>query len=88
MNELILFDALQEGLWIAVVVSMPILASALVVGLVIGLIQALTSVQEMTLTFVPKMAAILAAFWFSMGFMTLSLTSYFQGMLLPLIIGG
>ena len=88
MNDLALFDAMQEGLWTAVIIAAPILTSALVVGLAIGLLQALTSVQEMTLTFVPKMAAMLAAFWLSMGFMTVSLTSYFEGMLLPLIVGG
>lgn len=88
MNDLVFFDTLQEGLWVAVIISTPILAAALIVGVAIGLLQALTSVQEMTLTFVPKMAAILGAFWLSMGFMTLTLTSYFEGTLLPIIIGG
>lgn len=88
MNDLVFFDALQEGLWVSVVISIPILGAALVVGLAIGLIQALTSVQEMTLTFVPKMGAMLAAFWASMGFMTLTLTSYFEGTLLPIMTGG
>ncbi|WP_409197329.1 flagellar biosynthetic protein FliQ [Jannaschia sp. W003] len=88
MDDLVFFDALHEGLWVAVAVSTPILTAALVVGLAIGLVQALTSVQEMTLTFVPKMAAILAVFWLSMGFMTLTLTHYFRGTLLPLIMGG
>jgi flagellar biosynthetic protein FliQ len=87
MDELVFFGAMEEGLWIAVKISTPILLAALIVGFVIGLLQALTSIQEMTLTFVPKMAAILAAFWASMGFMTLSLTGYFEGTLLPLIMG-
>ncbi|KIT14300.1 Flagellar biosynthetic protein FliQ [Jannaschia aquimarina] len=88
MSDALFFDTLQQGLWAAVMVSAPILAAALVVGLAIGLIQALTSVQEMTLTFVPKMAAMLAVFWVSMGFMTLTLGNYFRGTLLPLIAGG
>ena len=87
MDDLVFFDTLQQGLWVAVAMSAPILAVALIVGLAIGLIQALTSVQEMTLTFVPKMAAMLVTFWVSMGFMTLTLGRYFHDTLLPLISG-
>ncbi|MEL6414602.1 MAG: flagellar biosynthetic protein FliQ, partial [Pseudomonadota bacterium] len=61
---------------------------ALLAGVSIGLVQALTSIQEMTLTFVPKLAAIVGVFWLSMGFMTETLVSYFQDHLVPLIIGG
>ncbi|SFJ42602.1 flagellar biosynthetic protein FliQ [Jannaschia pohangensis] len=87
MSELIFFDTLRQGLWISVLISAPILGVALVVGLAIGLLQALTSIQEMTLTFVPKMAAILGAFWVSMSFMTLTLGRYFTDTLLPIIQG-
>lgn len=85
MTELILYDTLRAALWAAVIASAPVLTAALIVGLTIGLFQALTSVQEMTLTFVPKMAAILAAFWMSMGFMTNTLVDLFHRTLLPLI---
>jgi flagellar biosynthesis protein FliQ len=88
MGEAIFYDTLRQGLWITVVISMPILGVALVAGLVIGLAQALTSIQEMTLTFVPKLAAIGAVFWLSMAFMTESLVAFFQGTLVPLIAGG
>ncbi len=88
INEIIFFDTLRHGLWISVVISIPILTAALVVGLSIGLVQALTSVQEMTLTFVPKLAAIVVAFWASMGFMTQTLVSFFHDQIIPLIIGG
>ncbi|WP_371156219.1 flagellar biosynthetic protein FliQ [Jannaschia sp. 2305UL9-9] len=87
MSDALFFDILRQGLWIAVVMSAPILAVALTVGLAIGLFQALTSIQEMTLTFVPKMAAMLAVFWASMGFMTLTLVRYFTDTLVP-VIGG
>lgn len=87
MNELILFDTLRQGLWVAVTMSTPILAVALLAGLAVGLFQALTSIQEMTLTFVPKLVAILAVFWASMGFMTQSLTSFFSTQIIPLIAG-
>lgn len=88
MDTPLFYDTMREGLWIAVIISLPMLAVALATGLVVGLLQALTSVQEMTLTFVPKMAAMLAAFWVSMGFMTETLTGFFRDRLVPLIAGG
>ncbi len=88
MDEAIFFDTLRQGLWVALITSVPILSVALVVGLVVGLFQALTSIQEMTLTFVPKLAAIVAVFWMSMGFMTQTLVSFFHDRLIPLIISG
>ena len=88
MDQIIFFDTMREGLWNAVILSAPILTVALVVGLAVGLFQALTSIQEMTLTFVPKLAAILGVFWVSMSFMTSTLVSFFQGTIVPLIIGG
>ena len=88
MEQIIFFDTLREGLWDAVILSAPILTVALVVGLAVGLFQALTSIQEMTLTFVPKLAAILGVFWVSMSFMTATLVSFFQGTIVPLIVGG
>lgn len=84
---MVFFDTMRQGLWVSVVVSTPILAAALISGVVVGLFQALTSVQEMTLTFVPKLAAIVVVFWASMGFMTQSLTSYFADTLIPIIAG-
>lgn len=88
LEEIIFYDTLRQALWIAVVISLPILVVALVTGVAIGLLQALTSVQEMTLTFVPKLAAIVVAFWVTMGFMTETLVSLFKGQIIPLIIGG
>ena len=88
MEEIVFYDTLRQGLWISVQISTPILVVALIAGLTIGIFQALTSVQEMTLTFVPKLAAIVAVFWVSMGFMTETLTSFFKGQLIPLIAGG
>jgi len=88
MDELIFFDTLRQGLWIGVEISLPILVVALVTGLIIGLFQALTSIQEMTLTFVPKLAAILVVFWLSMNFMTEALVSFFTNAIVPLIARG
>lgn len=88
LTEILFFDTLRQGLWIAVVISIPILTVALLAGVSIGLVQALTSIQEMTLTFVPKLAAIMIVFWMSMGFMTQTLVSFFHERIIPLIIGG
>ncbi len=88
LNEEIFFDTMRQGLWVAVVVSLPILTVALLAGLTVGLFQALTSIQELTLTFVPKLAAIVAVFWLSMGFMSQTLVTFFEDRLMPLIIGG
>ncbi len=88
MDEIVFFDTMRAALWNAVIISLPILSVALVAGVAVGLFQALTSIQEMTLTFVPKLAAILAVFWVSMGFMSSTLTSFFQNTIIPLIAGG
>jgi len=88
MNEAEFFDILRQGLWVAVVMSTPILVAALAVGLLVGLFQALTSIQEMTLTFVPKVGAMLAVFWVSMTFMTRTLTSFWTDGIVPLVVGG
>ena len=87
-TEAVFFDTLRQGLWVAVITSVPILAVALVAGVTVGLFQALTSIQEMTLTFVPKLAAIVVVFWLSMGFMTQTLVSFFHNRIIPLIAGG
>lgn len=87
MSENEFFDTLRQGLWIAVVMSAPLLTVALVAGVVVGLFQALTSVQEMTLTFVPKVGAMLVVFWVSMSFMTSTLVAFFTDRLIPLIAG-
>ena len=88
MTELLFFDTLRQGLWIATIISAPILAVALVAGVGVGLFQALTSIQEMTLTFVPKLLAILAVFWLTMGFMTQTLVAFFDTTIIPMIAGG
>ena len=87
MNDTVFFDTMRQGLWIAVVISLPMLAVALIAGVAIGLFQALTSVQEMTLTFVPKVGAMLVVFWVSMSFMSERLVDYFTFTLVPLIAG-
>jgi flagellar biosynthetic protein FliQ len=88
MTEAAIFDILRQGLWVAVAMSAPLLGVALAAGLTIGLFQALTSVQEMTLTFVPKVLAMLIVFWVSMSAMTTMLVDFFRMQVIPVIAGG
>jgi len=87
MTEGELLDVLREGLWMALAMASPVLGVALVVGLAIGLFQALTSVQEMTLTFVPKLGAIVATFWITMSYSGGLLVTFFNDQILPRIAG-
>ena len=88
MGEGQILDILREMLWTTTLVAAPVLVIALVVGVLIGLVQALTSVQEMTLTFVPKLAAIAVTFWISMGLTGTLLIDFFQSRILTLMAGG
>lgn len=88
MDETLFYDILRQGLWTAFVISIPILTVALAAGLTVGLFQALTSIQEMTLTFVPKLAAIIGTFWITMAFMSETLVDLFRTTLIPIIAGG
>ena len=54
------------------------LAVALAVGLLIGIIQAATSINEMTLSFVPKLVVVILTFGLLSGFMLARLSDYFQ----------
>lgn len=87
MDEAVLFDVIRQALLIAVRMAAPLLLVALISGAVIGLFQALTSVQEMTLTFVPKVGLMLIVFWVSMSFMTTTLTDFYIGQIIPMIEG-
>jgi flagellar biosynthetic protein FliQ len=54
-------DLGRESLWVAVMVATPLLGVALAVGLIIGIFQAATSIQEMTLSFIPKLGVMVLA---------------------------
>lgn len=69
-------DVLQEAFLIIIKTGGPILIIALVVGLVISIIQAATQIQEQTLSFVPKLVAIILALILFGNFMMNTLTSF------------
>ena len=59
MNEADALEIVQHCVWTIMVASGPAVGTAMAVGLVVSLFQALTQIQEMTLTFVPKIVAVL-----------------------------
>ncbi|MCX7786237.1 MAG: flagellar biosynthesis protein FliQ [Spirochaetes bacterium] len=67
---------LRSGIFQILILSAPILLIGLVVGLIVSVLQATTSIQEQTLTFVPKIAAILLALVFFGPWMFASLAQY------------
>lgn len=71
-----ILDFARQGIWVLLLVSAPMLITALVVGLTVSLIQALTQVQESTLTFVPKLVAMLLVMMLAMPFMLQTLQDY------------
>jgi flagellar biosynthesis protein FliQ len=70
MNEADALDLIQSAIWTIVVSAGPAVGAAMAVGVIVALLQALTQVQEMTLTFVPKIIVV---------FLVISLTASFIG---------
>ncbi len=58
MDTAIVIDIAREALWLIIICAAPLLLVSLVVGLVISIFQTVTSIQEQTLTFVPKIISI------------------------------
>ena len=69
MTQIDVLEIAQGALWVILMVSGPIMMAGLMIGLVIALFQALTTIQEMTLTFVPKIIIIFVAIVVFLPFM-------------------
>ncbi len=69
MNGAEILDVARDGILTLILVSAPLMLVALVVGVAISLLQALTQIQEMTLVFVPKIIAIFLAMLIALPFM-------------------
>lgn len=76
MTELDVITLLREALFVTLKVSAPILITALVVGLVIGILQTTTSIQEPTIAFVPRLVAIFIAIVIFASWMVRTMTDY------------
>ena len=70
-------DHLRLALWNVILTAGPVLGVALAVGLVIGILQAATSINEATLSFVPKLGIVLTTMALMSGFMLGVMTDYF-----------
>lgn len=68
MNEADALGLLQSTIWTIVLASGPAIATAMVVGIAVALFQALTQIQETTLTFVPKIVAMLVVLTLTASF--------------------
>ena len=69
MNQADVLDIIREGLLVTIIVGGPLMVIALVVGLAISLFQALTQIQEMTLSFVPKIITLFVVIILALPFM-------------------
>ncbi|MAK17037.1 MAG: flagellar biosynthetic protein FliQ [SAR116 cluster bacterium] len=76
------FDAnielLRIAFWQIIITAGPLLAVALAIGLLVGIIQAATSINEMTLSFVPKLVVVVMTFGLLSTFMLTQLSDYFM----------
>ncbi len=87
MAEAEIIDIMRQFLWAGVWMGAPMIGVALVVGVIVGLFQALTSIQELTLTFAPKLLAMLVVFWLCAGYMARVLLNLFDNIVIPTIAG-
>jgi flagellar biosynthetic protein FliQ len=76
MNEAIVLELARDAVLVLLQVSAPLMILSLVVGLVISLFQALTQIQEQTLTFVPKIIIMFVAVIILLPFMLATMTTY------------
>lgn len=78
MNEVQVLDIGRDAVWTMLKVAGPILIVGLIVGLSISIFQTLTHIQEMTLTFIPKIMAVFTSLIFFMPWMLTQLNEFTQ----------
>ncbi|MDA8230560.1 MAG: flagellar biosynthesis protein FliQ [Magnetospirillum sp.] len=88
MTEAELMDVAREGIWTMIKVTTPVLMTALVVGLLISILQAVVQLQEQTLTFVPKVLAVFGALMLFLPFMISTLGDFWRSVLDRMVAGG
>ena len=76
MNEAEAIEIAREGVWVLLQMVLPLLVISLIVGVVISLFQALTQIQEQTITFAPKLVIMLISLIVLLPFMIQSLNSF------------
>ena len=80
MNEAAVLEIGREALWVVLLTGGPIMVAGLIIGLLISLVQALTTIQEMTLTFVPKILVIFVTIVLFLPFMMTTLIEFTRGL--------
>ncbi|SOC35553.1 flagellar biosynthesis protein FliQ [Ureibacillus acetophenoni] len=85
MTEEMVISIAEQAIWTVLIVAGPLLLIALVVGLMVSIFQATTSIQEQTLAFVPKIIAVLVAIIFFGPWMISQMTSYVYNILNNLV---
>lgn len=90
MDTNAVLDIGLQGLWIAAKLAAPVLVTALVVGFGISLLQSITQIQEITLSFVPKAAAVCIALLICGHWMISEMVSFTHEMFdkIPSLLGG
>jgi flagellar biosynthesis protein FliQ len=88
MEGLAMLDVARDGIVTFLKVAGPLMVIALVVGLVISLLQALTQIQEQTLIYVPKIVAVFAALLLMLPFMGDALAGYMTRIAARIVAGG
>ena len=81
MTQEWVLEIYRQALWLALLLCGPPLIAALVVGTIISLVQALTQIQEMTLSFVPKALAVGATLWIGGGWMMSQWSAWTQSLM-------
>lgn len=76
MESVDVINVIRDAIMVLMIVSAPMMVTALVVGLSVSLLQALTQIQEMTLTFVPKITAMLVVMMLAFPYMLQSLVDF------------
>ena len=76
MTEGQVLDIIRSSIYILLITSLPLLLVSLVIGLVISIFQTVTSIQEQTLTFIPKIVGVFAALMFFGPWMLKVLINY------------
>ena len=76
MDTDLIVDAARGSLWVLAQLISPVVLPALAVGLIVGLLQAATSISESTLSFVPKLIAVLAGLMLAGAFMMRLLSDF------------
>jgi flagellar biosynthetic protein FliQ len=80
MDTSSVIDLAREAMWVTIMVSAPLLAVVLVIGVLIGIVQAATSINEMTLSFIPKLVGLALAIVICGNWQIAILVDYARGM--------